>query len=497
MVRSMMSQTTLPKSFWDYALESVARILNMVSTKKVEKTPYEVLHRQNKVFVAQNAKFFENSLINQEASGSLEDLEIIQEEDMHPSLDTSLNHEECAQEINEPQKFRAIGILIAVAAFYDYEIWQMDIKTVFLNEYLNEEVYMEQPEGFVNPKYPNQVCKPRRSIYGLKQASRQWNKRFNDEIKKIGFSHNRDEPYVKSYLGICFAMKDLGEVAYIVRLKIYRDRSKRLIRLCQSAYIEKIMKRYFMKNSNSKTIPMQEKLKLSKSQGASTLAGKQRMENIPYASANQGELHLTTVKNIIKYLRNTKDMFLVYGGDTKLEPRVSCYTDAGYLTDADDLKSQTRYVFVVNGGDVDWKSTKQSIFETSSIDVEYITAFDASKEAVWILKFIYGLDVVPTIEEPIGSMAKAKDESTVVDTTHACFSCASCLFHEWDDQKRGGEDIEGNRVLNWISRSVIGERVRVISMGSLPCVRGSGGTLGGGLEVAALWTDMGWGGNGD
>ncbi|GKG51587.1 hypothetical protein Tco_0541971, partial [Tanacetum coccineum] len=71
--------------------------------------------------------------------------------------------------------------------------------------------------------------------------------------------------------------------------------------------------------------------------------------------------------------------------------------DVGYLTDADDLKSQMRYVFVLNGGAVDWKSTKQSIFATSSTDVEYITAFDASKEAIWIRKFIFGLNVVPTI----------------------------------------------------------------------------------------------------
>ncbi|GJY63042.1 hypothetical protein Tco_0464502 [Tanacetum coccineum] len=92
MVRSMMSQTTLPNSFWDYALESAARILNMVLTKKVDKKPYEVWHGQaprylketmgyyfyyppeNKVFVAWNAEFLENSLIAQEASRSLEDL---------------------------------------------------------------------------------------------------------------------------------------------------------------------------------------------------------------------------------------------------------------------------------------------------------------------------------------------------------------------------------------------------------------------------------------
>ncbi|GJX01598.1 retrotransposon protein, putative, ty1-copia subclass [Tanacetum coccineum] len=99
---------------------------------------------------------------------------------------------------------------------------------------------------------------------------------------------------------------------------------------------------------------------------------------------NQKFPNQTTVKNILKYLRNTKDMFLVSEGDTKRELRVSCYTDAGYLTNADDMKSYTGYVFVLNGGVVDWKSTKQSVFATSSTDVEYIVAFDASKEAVWI-----------------------------------------------------------------------------------------------------------------
>ncbi|GKC27728.1 hypothetical protein Tco_1035022, partial [Tanacetum coccineum] len=100
--------------------------------------------------------------------------------------------------------------------------------------------------------------------------------------------------------------------------------------------------------------------------------------------------------------RNTKDMFLVYGGDIKRKLRVSCYTDAGYLTDDDDdLKSQTGHVCVLNRGVVDWKSTKQSIFATSYAEAEYIAAYNASKEAVWVRKFISGLGVVPTIEEPI------------------------------------------------------------------------------------------------
>ncbi|GJZ03926.1 retrotransposon protein, putative, ty1-copia subclass [Tanacetum coccineum] len=91
---------------------------------------------------------------------------------------------------------RAIRIIFAIATFYDYEIWQMDVKTAFLNSHLSEDVYMVQPEGFVDPKHPNKVCKLQRSIYGLNQVSRSWNKRFDIEIKKIGFTQNPDEPCV-------------------------------------------------------------------------------------------------------------------------------------------------------------------------------------------------------------------------------------------------------------------------------------------------------------
>nr|GEY42098.1 retrotransposon protein, putative, Ty1-copia subclass [Tanacetum cinerariifolium] len=153
---------------------------------------------------------------------------------------------------------------------------------------------------------------------------------------------------VKTYLGKCFAMKDLGEAAYILGIKIYRDRSKRLIGLCQSAYIKKILKRYCMENSKRGSIPIQEKLKLSKSQGASTHAEMKRMQNVPYASA---------VGSIMYDVRCTR------------------------LDVAFALNITSRF--------------------QQNPEAEYITAFDASKEAVWVRKFIYGLGVVPTIEEPI------------------------------------------------------------------------------------------------
>nr|GEX98111.1 zinc finger, CCHC-type [Tanacetum cinerariifolium] len=282
MVRSMMSQTTLPKSFWDYALETAARILNMVPTKKVDKKPYEIWHgkapklsyrkvwgcealvkrdtltkpdkldprsfrcifvgyrketmgysfyipSENKVFVSWNAEFFENDLIDSKAK---DDQEINEpQSDVNPIRKSSrtrrASYRMCLYidveehelgDLGEPANYkvalldpeskkwldamnvkmksmnendvwvlvelppnartvaksftqtygvdyeetfslvadiRAIRILIAIVAYYDYEIWQIDVKTAFLNGHLIKEVYMEQPKGFVNPKYHN------------------------------------------------------------------------------------------------------------------------------------------------------------------------------------------------------------------------------------------------------------------------------------------------------------------------------------------------------
>jgi hypothetical protein len=82
---------------------------------------------------------------------------------------------------------KSIRIILAIAAFFDYEIWQMDVKTVFLNGNIEEELYMVQPKGFVDPKDVDKVCKLQRSIYGLKQASQSWNLHFDEVIKGFGF----------------------------------------------------------------------------------------------------------------------------------------------------------------------------------------------------------------------------------------------------------------------------------------------------------------------
>src|SRR5256886_1111732 len=236
-------------------------------------------------------------------------------------------------------------------------------------------------------------------------------------------------------------MKDLGEAAYILGIKIYRDRSRKLLGLSQSTYIDKILKRFNMHEFKKGFLTMSHGVSLSKAQCPSTQDERDCMTKIPYASAigsimyamictrpdvsyalsatsryqsNPGESHWTAVKNILKYLRRTKDLFLVYGVEEELI--VKGYTDASFQTDKDDSRSQSGYVFCLNGGAVSWKSSKQDTVADSTTEAEYIAASDAAKEAVWIKKFITELGIVPSIVDPVdlycdnnGAIAQAKE----------------------------------------------------------------------------------------
>ncbi|KAL8118400.1 hypothetical protein AgCh_016069 [Apium graveolens] len=254
---------------------------------------------------------------------------------------------------------KSIRILLAIAAYYDYEIWKMDVKTAFLNGELEEEVYMTQPEGFLSKGNEHLVCKLLRTIYGSRQDSRRWNIRFDEIIKEFG----NDIPMlqsVKVWLSKNFTMKDLGEASYILGMKIYRDRSRRMIGLTQGTYIQKVLKRPDVAYSISVTSRYQ---------------------------SNPGEDHRKVVKNILKYLRRTQDIFLVFGGESEL--KIEGYTDSSFQSESDS-KSMSGYVFTLNGVAISWKSSKQSI-----------AASEAAKEAVWMRKFVSELGVVPSVEEPI------------------------------------------------------------------------------------------------
>ena len=197
---------------------------------------------------------------------------------------------------------KSVRIMLAITAFYDYEIWQMDVETALLNGYIKEELYVMQPEGFVDPKGADKVCKLQRSIIGLVQASRSWNICFDEVIKAYGFIKSFREACIykkvsgssvaflilyvddillignntefldsiKGYLNKNFSMKDLSEAAYILGIKIYRDRSSRLIGLSQSTYIDKVLKKFKMDQSKKGFLPVLQGVKLSQTQSPTT-----------------------------------------------------------------------------------------------------------------------------------------------------------------------------------------------------------------------------------
>ncbi|GJZ04567.1 retrotransposon protein, putative, ty1-copia subclass [Tanacetum coccineum] len=238
-------------------------------------------------------------------------------------------------------KIKSIRIMLAIAAFHDYEIWQMDVKTAFLNGKLTEDVFMAQPEGFENAKYPKRVCKLQKAIYGLKQASRSWNLCFHEKVTQFGFSRSEDESCiyikvsgsvvvflvlyvddilligndiptlqsVKEWLGKCFAMKDLGDAVYVLGIKIYIDRTKRLIGLSQDTYLDKILKRFKMENSKKGNLPLHHGIKISRSIMYTMTCTRPdvsfALSMVSRHQQNPGDGHWTAVKNILKYLRNT------------------------------------------------------------------------------------------------------------------------------------------------------------------------------------------------
>ena len=352
---------------------------------------------------------------------------------------------------------KSIRILLSIAASLDYEIWQMDVKTAFLNGYLNEDIYMSQPDGFVETGQEQKVCKLLKSIYGLKQASRSWNLRFDEIIKTYGFEQNIDEPCVyklineqtvvflvlyvddillignnvkvltdvKNWLAEQFQMKDLGDASYVLGIQIIRDRKNRLLALSQASYIDKVLARFSMQNSKKGLLPSRHGISLSKQQCPKTPQEEEDMRRIPYASAvgslmyamlctrpdicyavgvvsryqsNPGQEHWIAVKHVLKYLRRTRDYMLVYsGGDLNLLG----YTDSDFQSDKDSRKSTSGSVFTLGGGAVVWRSIKQSSIADSTMEAEYIAACEAAKEAVWLKKFLTDLEVVPGMDKPI------------------------------------------------------------------------------------------------
>jgi hypothetical protein len=170
----------------------------------------------------------------------------------------------------------SLRIIMTLVAYYNLELHQMDVKTIFLNGDMLKNVYMTQPKYFVMKEKEHMGCHLRKSIYGLKQASRQWYLKFDETIRSFGFKENKEDNCIyakfksgkfiflilyvddilltssdvsllleiKRFLSSIFYMKDLGEASFILGIEIHRDRRNEVLELSQKAYLEKALNKF-------------------------------------------------------------------------------------------------------------------------------------------------------------------------------------------------------------------------------------------------------------
>ena len=350
-------------------------------------------------------------------------------------------------------KHSSIRVLLAMVAMSGLELEQLDVKTAFLHGELEEEIYMRQPEGFQVQGKEDHVCRLKKSLYGLKQSPRQWYKRFDMFMHGIGYCRSEFDSCVyhkrlpggmmvylllyvddmliassnmleiqklKALLNGEFEMKDLGEARKILGMEIVRDRKAGTLYLSQKRYIEKVLERFGMKDAKAVGTPLASHFKLSAKLAPRTREEVEHMGRVPYASAvgsvmyamvctrpdisqavsvvsrymaNPGKGHWEAVKWILRYLKGTSDIGLLYGRDKTISRDMVGYVDSDYAGDLDKRRSLTGYLFTLGGCAVSWKATLQHTVALSTTEAEYMAATEAAKEAIWLKSLVGDLGV--------------------------------------------------------------------------------------------------------
>ena len=328
--------------------------------------------------------------------------------------------------------------LLAISAYNNWEIQQIDIKTAFLYSDLEEELYIELPNGQTNK---NNIRKLNKSIYGLKQSSRQWNGKFNESLIKLGFErletdpccykrlNKRGEPIfiiihvddaiffgpnineikeVKENLKQEYKISDIGEMKYCLGWQIIRDRKNKTLKLTQENYTKEILKRFKMDKSKPVSTPACPNITYNRSMSPKNKDQFNMMKNIPYLEAlgclmylststrpdisyavselsrfasNPGIEHWMGIKRVFRYLNGTINHGINYGGGDLI---IQGHVDASYGRCVDTRRSRYGCHFNINNGPFIWKSKMEKIVTLSSMEAEYVGACEASRLIEWI-----------------------------------------------------------------------------------------------------------------
>lgn len=317
-------------------------------------------------------------------------------------------------------------------------IEHLDVKTAFLNGILKENVYMEQPEGFVMDNNKHKVYKLNKAIYGLKQSAKAWYERINDVlINKLYFKRFSSEPCVYIYndgneilyiaiyvddimlfssktsqkaklikekLMNQFEMKDLGPAHQFLGMKITRLPNGSYT-LDQSSYIKKILVKFKMADCKEVKTPMEVGLKLQREGNVNNCNFDYRSligclmylavctrpdiaHSVSYLSQFNdchGESHYKAAKRVLRYLKGTLEYSLIF---EKSNFEIIGFADADWGGDQLDRRSYTGYVFCLGKSIVSWESRKQRTVALSSTEAEYMAVSDSCKEAMFLRAFI-------------------------------------------------------------------------------------------------------------
>ena len=352
-------------------------------------------------------------------------------------------------------RFESLRLLLALAALEDWNIHQMDVKSAFLNGVLEEEIYMEQPTGFIVSGQEAKVCRLRKAIYGLKQASRAWNLQFHGVLVGLGFQRTSSDAgvyvghqhggdgvlililyvddttimgqslerikAVKEELSARYEMSDLGEIQSYLGIRIVRDRANRRIEIDQSGYITRILERFEMADAKPHKTPLPSgaEVHLVKYNGTASQSDIRHYQSligsllyvqigtrpdISFAvsrlaqyAANPSPQHLKLAQHVMGYLAGTRDMRIRYDGDRG--EGLHGYTDSSLGDQTDDRHSTSGYIFLLGDGAISWSSRKQKTVAQNTTEAEYMAMADAANQAAWYRSFLEELGY--TVDDPI------------------------------------------------------------------------------------------------
>ena len=335
-------------------------------------------------------------------------------------------------------RLETINAILAIAPMRKLHIQQMDVKGAYLNGTLRERVYMQQPEGFMDGT--GHMCLLVKTLYGLKQARREWNIELDTKLRRRGYARLRSDPctYIwrvgdkfaiitvwvddlllfatmiklmnkmKSDIRAEWEVTDLGEPIKIVSIEITMGSD--MIAISQSKYIESILKKEGLERCNPVAMPLDpgnplepnpEGNKGDHSNLFARLLGELQFivnttrPDIAYAvnrlasyTANPSLQDVGALKCILRYLSGTRDLGIVYKALPQQPSFFYGYADASY-GNADKRKSISGYIFLAGNGAITWSSRKQVSVALSSTEAEYVALSEAAREACW-LRNLYG-----------------------------------------------------------------------------------------------------------